>query len=137
TAAPGRAPGAADDFRRTYGDIRRVVAVIVSAPEFYARSAVRAKVKSPYQLVASTYRVMGGIPDSGARSVNLSQGLGQQLWGRQTPDGWPDNGQSWLNTGALLGRINFGTNVAAGRIPGIPKRDSVGLSLASPEFQRR
>jgi uncharacterized protein (DUF1800 family) len=136
-APPALVSRVAAEFTRTDGDIRRVLAVIVSAPEFYAKSAVRAKVKSPYELVASAYRAMGGVPDTGARSVNLPQQLGQQLWGRQTPDGWPDNGQSWLNTGAMLARINFGTNVVAGRIPGISKRDSVGLALASPEFQRR
>ncbi|MEP6766548.1 MAG: DUF1800 family protein, partial [Gemmatimonadaceae bacterium] len=85
----------------------------------YAKSAVRAKVKTPYELVASTYRAMQGIPDSVARSINLTQQLGQQLYGRLTPDGWPDNGGSWMNTGTMLQRINFGTNAAAGRIPGI------------------
>ena len=110
---------AAAEFTRTDGDIRRVMAVIVSAPEFYARAAVRAKVKTPYQLVVSAYRAMNGVPDSAARSVNLATQLGQPLYGHLTPEGWPDEAASWMNTGAMLARINFGTNVGAGRIPGI------------------
>ncbi len=110
---------AAAEFTRTDGDIRRVMAVIVASPEFYAKAAVRAKVKTPYQLVASAYRAMRGVPDSGAKSINLVQGLGQQLYGHLTPEGWPDEAKSWMNTGAMLARINFGTNVGAGRIPGI------------------
>ena len=86
---------------------------------FYRKSSMRAKVKTPYELVASTYRVLLGAPDTAGRSIQLSAQLGQQLYGHQTPDGWPDDAQSWMNTGAVLARINFGTNVAAGRIPGI------------------
>lgn len=119
SAPPALVAKAAAEFMRTDGDIRRVMAVIVSAPEFYAKSAVRAKVKTPYQLVASAYRAMGGVPDSAARSVNITAQLGQQLYGHLTPEGWPDEAKSWMNTGAMLSRINFGTNVGAGRIPGI------------------
>lgn len=130
SAPPSLVAKAAAEFTRSDGDIRRVMAVIVSAPEFYAKAAVRAKVKTPYQLVASTYRAMGGIPDSTARSVNLTQQLGQQLYGHLTPEGWPDEARSWMNTGSMLARINFGTNVGAGRVLGIVPASwaaSVGL----------
>ncbi|MEP6832145.1 MAG: DUF1800 domain-containing protein [Gemmatimonas sp.] len=119
SAPPALVAKAAAEFTRSDGDIRRVMAVIVSAPEFYAKSAVRAKVKTPYELVASAYRAMGGVPDSGAKSVNLTQQLGQQLYGHLTPEGWPDVAGAWMNTGSMLARINFGTNVGAGRVVGI------------------
>ena len=119
SATPALVKRAADMYLKSDGDIRRVLALIVSSPEFYAKAAVHAKVKTPYELVASTYRAMQGIPDSVGRSINLTQQLGQQLYGHLTPDGWPDNGGSWLNTGSMLQRINFGSNVGAGRIPGI------------------
>lgn len=110
---------AAEMFLKTDGDIRQVMAVIVSSPEFYGKAAFRAKVKTPYELVASTYRVMQGTPDTLARSVQLAAQLGQPLYGHLTPDGWPDVADAWMNSGAMLSRINFGSNVAAGRIPGI------------------
>ena len=136
SAPPALVNRAAAMYLKTDGDIRSVLAVIVSSPEFYAKAAVRAKVKTPYELVASTYRAMQGIPDTVARSINLTQQLGQQLYGHLTPEGWPDNAGSWMNTGSMLQRINFGSNVAAGRIPGItiarwePGAKLKGVSLA-------
>jgi hypothetical protein len=44
------------------------------------------------------------------------------VFGRQTPDGWPETGDEWINTGAILNRINFGVAVAAGRLPGVSAR---------------
>ena len=120
TPPPALVDRAARAFASTDGDIRQVLAVIVSSPEFYSRAAVRAKVKTPYEVVASTYRVLGGTPDTLGRSVNLAAVLGQPMWGHLTPDGWPDVADAWMNTGSVLSRINFGSDVAAGRVPGIP-----------------
>ena len=110
---------AAAEFQRTDGDIRAVMAVIVSSPEFYSRSAYGAKVKEPLSLIVSTYRALGGHPDTLGRTAQLAARLQQPLWGRLTPDGWPDDATTWMNTGAILQRIRFGIDVAAGRIPGI------------------
>ena len=109
---------AARTFVRTDGDIREVVRTIVTSPEFFSRAAYRAKVKTPFELVASALRVMGASPDTTPRSVQVVARLGQPTFGRQTPDGWPDHGDAWMNTGAILNRINFGLALAAGRIPG-------------------
>ncbi len=119
TAPPELVRRVAATFLQTNGDIREMMAVIVSSPEFYRKSSFRAKVKTPYEVVASTYRAMGGIPDTLARSIQYAAQLGQQLYGHLTPDGWPDVADAWMNTGAVLNRINFGANVAAGRIVGI------------------
>ena len=119
TAPPALVQRAADVFATTDGDIRQVLAAIVSSPEFYGKASVRAKVKTPYELVASTYRVMRGRPDTAARSVQLAASLGQQIYGHLTPDGWPDFADAWMNAGAVLARINFGSSVAAGRVFGI------------------
>ena len=130
TAPPELVRRVADAFVRTDGDIRQVMAVIVSSPEFYRKATFRAKVKTPYEVVASTYRAMGGIPDTAARSIQYAAQLGQQLYGHLTPDGWPDMADAWMNTGAVLNRINFGSNVAAGRVPGIViNRWAPGLTL--------
>ena len=129
----------AAEFSRTGGDIRRALALLVSSPEFYARSAVRAKVKTPYQLVASTFRALGTAPDSTGRAVGQLPALGQPLFGRQTPDGWPDDGVSWLNTGAMLTRINFVVRAASGTLPGsgVKASEHVSKVLVEPAFQRR
>ncbi len=119
TPPPALVQRAAAEFLRTDGDVRQVLALIVASPEFYTRASVHSKVKTPYELVASTYRVLQGRPDTAGRSVQLAATLGQPLYGHLTPDGCPDEAKAWMNTGAVLSRINFGSNVAAGRVLGI------------------
>jgi len=119
SAPPALVARVAETFTRTDGDIRQVMATLVSSPELYQRAVFRAKVKTPYELVISAYRATAGIPDTAGRSVQLVAQLGQPMFGRLTPDGWPDDAESWMNTGAVLNRINFGSNVAAGRVVGI------------------
>ena len=105
-------------FTKTDGDIRETVRCIVTSPEFFSRSAYHAKVKTPFEVVASALRAMNAQPDTTPRTAQLVARLGQPIFGRQTPDGWPDRGDAWMNTGAILNRINFGLALAAGRVPG-------------------
>lgn len=109
---------ASEAFRATDGDLRAVVRTIVTSPEFFSRSAYRAKVKSPFEVVVSAARAVGGRADTTAATAQVVARLGQPIFGRQSPDGWPERGSEWMNTGAILGRINFGLAVAANRLPG-------------------
>lgn len=109
---------AAEVFRKTDGDLREVVRTIVTSPEFFSRAAYRAKVKSPFEVVVSAVRAVGGAPDSTAASSQAVARLGQPIYGHQAPNGWPETGEAWMNTGAILSRINFGLAVAANRLPG-------------------
>jgi hypothetical protein len=105
-------------FSKTDGDIRETVRCIVTSPEFFSRSAYRVKVKTPFEVVASALRAVGAQPDATPRTAQVVARLGQPIYGRQTPDGWPDRADAWMNTGAILNRINFGLSVAAGQLPG-------------------
>ena len=109
---------AAATFRRSDGDIRETVRTIVTSPEFLSRAAYRAKVKTPFELVVSAARALGGEADTTPRTAQLIARLGQPIFGHQAPDGWPQTGSAWMNTGAILNRINFGLAVAANRLPG-------------------
>ena len=109
---------AALTFMKTDGDIREVVRTIVTSPEFFSRAAYRSKVKSPFELVASALRAVGAQPDTTMRSAQMVGFLGAPIFGHQAPNGWPETGESWMNSGAILNRINFGVTVAAGRLPG-------------------
>ena len=108
----------AQTFTKTDGDIRETVRCVITGPEFFSRAAYRAKVKTPFELVASALRAVNAEPDTTPRTAQLVARLGQPIFGRQTPDGWPDRGDAWMNTGAILNRINFGLALAAGQIPG-------------------
>ena len=105
-------------FTTSDGDIRETVRCIVTSPEFFSRAAYRAKVKSPFEVVASALRAVNAAPDTTPRTAQIVARLGQPIFGRQTPDGWPDRADAWMNTGAILNRINFGLVLASGRIPG-------------------
>jgi hypothetical protein len=109
---------AARTFTATNGDIREVVRTIVTSPEFFSRTAYRAKVKSPFELVTSALRAVGAEADTTMRSVQNLAFLGQPVFGHQAPNGWPEKGDEWMNSGAILNRINFGLGLAAGRFPG-------------------
>jgi uncharacterized protein (DUF1800 family) len=129
---------AARTFLRTDGDIREVVRTIVTSPEFFAASAYHSKVKSPFEVVASTARALGAQADTTPRTALAVAYLGQPIFGHQDPNGWPETGESWMNTGAILTRINFGMAAAAGRLPGISVRGMAGadsLQHAAREVQ--
>ena len=62
------------------------------------------------------------------------------MFGRQTPDGWPDRAEDWVNAGAMVNRVNFGLTLASGRVPGVNVgsiNPMVAAMLSTPEFQRR
>jgi uncharacterized protein (DUF1800 family) len=105
-------------FTRTDGDIRECLRTIFRSPEFFSRAAYKAKVKSPYELVVSALRAVGAQPDSTPRTAQMIAKLGEPLYGHLAPNGYPERGDAWINTGAILARINFGLVVAAGRVPG-------------------
>lgn len=116
---PALVARAANTFRRTNGDIRETVRTIVTSAEFFSADAYRAKVKSPFELVVSTLRAMQAPADATARTAQLVARLGQPIFGHQAPNGYPDTGEAWMNTGAILNRINFGITVASDRVPGV------------------
>jgi uncharacterized protein (DUF1800 family) len=109
---------AAQVYLRTDGDIREVLRAIITSPEFFSQQAFRSKVKSPFEVVVSAMRALNAAPDSTPRTAQIIAYLGQPIFGHQAPNGWPETGESWMNTGAILNRINFGMAAAAGRLPG-------------------
>jgi uncharacterized protein (DUF1800 family) len=109
---------AAQTYLRTDGDIREVVRSIVTSPEFFSERAYHSKVKSPFEVVVSTARALDATPDSTVRTALAVAYLGEPVFGHRDPNGWPETGDAWMNTGAILNRINFGLAVAANRLPG-------------------
>ena len=129
---------AAATFLKTDGDIRETLRTIITSPEFFAQPAFRSKVKSPFEVVASAMRAMNAPPDSTPRTAQAVAFLGEPIYGHQAPNGWPETADAWMNTGAILNRINFGMAVAAGRLPGVNTSAIPGLDTlrkASPAKQ--
>jgi uncharacterized protein (DUF1800 family) len=113
---------AAQVYLRTDGDIREVLRAIITSPEFFSQRTFHSKVKTPFEVVVSALRSLNAAPDSTPRTAQVIAFLGQPIFGHQAPNGWPETGDAWMNTGAILNRINFGMAAAAGRLPGVDFR---------------
>ncbi len=138
SAPPALVERAAQTYLRTDGDIAEVMRTIIMSPEFNSRAAYRAKVKTPFELVASVLRVMNAAPDTTQTTVQLLTQLGQPIFGHLTPEGWPDQGAAWMNTGALLNRLNLANRVGTNQLPNITLakwKPGQALLEMSPEQQ--
>lgn len=109
------------------GDIRQVLITMVSSPEFWKKEAVRAKTKSPFELAVSAVRSLNADIVMPYQLYNWIDKMGQKIYFYQAPTGFPHKGQYWINTGALLNRMNFGLALASQRIPGV-KIDLLALN---------
>jgi uncharacterized protein (DUF1800 family) len=109
---------AAERFRQTDGDIREVVRTIVTSPEFFSAEANRAKVKTPFEFVVSAVRATGVDLASALPLVQTLRDLGMPLYMCQPPTGYADRADAWVNTGALLNRMNFAVALSSGRMRG-------------------
>jgi uncharacterized protein (DUF1800 family) len=108
----------AETFSKSDGDIRQVLAVIFTSPEFYSRDHYRSKVKKPFDLVVSSLRATGAQTMVHPKILLSLRSMGESLYGCQPPTGYAETADAWINTGALLERFNFATELAADRIPG-------------------
>jgi len=108
----------AQTFLKTDGDIREVLKAIFFSPEFNSAEAYRAKVKRPFELAISAVRTLGADTNGGPAFHQWIARMGQPLYGFQTPNGYSDVAENWVNTGALLERMNFGLALVTNRIGG-------------------
>jgi uncharacterized protein (DUF1800 family) len=107
-------------FTETDGDLREVIRAIVTSPEFFAAAARRAKVKSPFEFVVSAARAVDAQPTTVRPLVAALRELGMPLYLCQPPTGYGDRADAWVNTGALLNRMNVAVALTgSGRMGGI------------------
>ncbi len=109
----------AKTFRETDGDIRAVMTTMLDSPEFFSQGAYRAKVKTPLELVASAARATGAQVDFAIPMAMQIAQLGQPLYRKIEPTGYSSANSEWVNSAALLARMNFALALAANRLPGV------------------
>jgi uncharacterized protein (DUF1800 family) len=107
----------ADAFTKSKGDIKTTLRAIFTDEEFFAADNYHAKIKTPFELTISAIRTLGAETNGGQVQAMLAK-MGEQLYGYQAPTGYPDTAEDWVNTGALLERMNFAVALAANQIPG-------------------
>src|SRR3989475_4424981 len=109
---------AAATFLKTDGSIRETLRAIITAPEFFSPAAYRAKVRTPFEYVAAALRILNAETDVDPALPDWTRRMGQPVFGRITPDGYPDRSDQWLSAGAMLERLNFASALARNRIKG-------------------
>lgn len=104
-------------YLATGGDIREVLATMFSSPEFWDPGCYRAKFKSPYQYVISCVRATGIQVRNYRPLYGTMQLLGHRLYGCQTPNGYSNTRDAWLNPDGMMMRLSFATALASGSLP--------------------
>jgi len=156
---------AAARFSSTGGDLREVMRTILTAKEFRSPRTYDARVKTPYEFIVSAVRASGADVQDARPLVRALQQLAMPLYQCQPPTGYRDSADAWVNTGALVNRMNFAAALASNQLRGIVIADpmvvrtvvdpelsestratiaradspaqALALTLAAPEFQRR
>jgi uncharacterized protein (DUF1800 family) len=105
-------------FARSKGDIKTTLRALFTDKEFFAPETYRAKIKTPFELAVSSIRTLGGQTNANQAMVAMLTKLGEVPYGYQAPTGYPDTAEDWVNTGALLERLNFAVAISSNRIPG-------------------
>jgi uncharacterized protein (DUF1800 family) len=108
----------AKTFEKSKGDIRAVVTAMIYSPEFWSRAAFRAKVKTPFELVASTARALGADVDQPLQLAQWVARIGEPLYQCLTPNGYSGKAVAWVSTGALLNRVNFAVALTSNKVRG-------------------
>jgi uncharacterized protein (DUF1800 family) len=154
----------ASTFTKSNGDLRAVMTVLLESKEFRAPDVERVKIKNPFEFIVSSLRATGATIDDARPLVRSMQQLGMPLYQCQPPTGYKDSADTWVNTGALVNRMNVALTLTSGRTPGVivpvaaepialvgevsdttratiakaqTPPQAMALALGSPEFQRR
>jgi hypothetical protein len=98
-------------LRDGHYEIAPLLETIFLSKDFYSPASVGTQIKSPVQMVISTYRKLGLADVPGVPDFNSATGaLGQLLFRPPTVAGWAQ-GRSWVTPGLLLERGNFARDV--------------------------
>jgi uncharacterized protein (DUF1800 family) len=118
TPPPALVNRMAETFQSSDGDIKAVLRTMIWSPEFWSREAYRAKIKTPFELVVSAVRALGTDVDTPMPLVQWVGRIGEPLYQCQPPTGYSDKADTWVNTGALLNRMNYSLALAGNKMRG-------------------
>jgi uncharacterized protein (DUF1800 family) len=150
-----------DSFRKSDGDLKLLATTLVDSEEVWR--APPSKIRSPYEYLVATGRLIGQIPDDPSRYLGGLNLLGQPLWTPAGPNGFPDSNAAWAAPEGMKLRLEIAAQVASRVSENVDPRDllelvaanaasaetrrtieraesrqqALALLLMSPEFQRR
>ena len=120
---------AATAFRRTAGDIKAVLRVLILDGLAGPAPQTQPKFKRPGQFVVSALRALNAETDGGEELQGYLLRMGQPYYGWPTPDGFPDRSAPWQ--GSLLPRWQFSLALTRGEIAGTHAELPQGLAPAA------
>lgn len=101
-------------------DLKDFLRTLFLSKDFYDTASVATRIKSPVDLVITTYRKLGLTSVPGTPDFNVVTGiLGQRLMHPPTVAGWPQ-GRNWITPALLFERGNFILDVMYPNIAFIP-----------------
>jgi uncharacterized protein (DUF1800 family) len=109
----------AESFLTTDGDIKEVLRTMVNSREFWSPAVYRKKMKTPLEFVASAIRATGTQLQNPQPIVQALNKMGMPLYQMQPPTGYSTKAEAWMNSDALLDRLNFSVSLASGNMGGV------------------
>jgi uncharacterized protein (DUF1800 family) len=123
----------AETFLKSDGDIKAVLKTMFQSPEFWAPEAYRAKVKTPFEFVVSSLRATGAQIDTPVAVIQQLNKMGEPLYGAQPPTGYSMKAETWVNSSALLNRMNYALALGTGKLPGVQSDSQQVLGADGPQ----
>ena len=126
-----------DVFRSTDGDLKALTITLVDSDE--AWRAPLNKLRSPYEFLVATGRLLAQVPDDPGRYLAGLNALGQPLWSPAGPNGFADTNAAWAAPEGMKLRLDISAQIASRLPPNIDPRDLMELALAdavSPETRQ-
>ncbi|MCC8947653.1 DUF1800 family protein [Bradyrhizobium sp. Arg62] len=126
-----------DTFTKTDGDLRALATALVQSSE--AWQAPLTKMRSPYEFLVASGRLLARNPEDPSRYLNGLNVLGQPLWSPAGPNGFPDTAAAWAAPEGIKLRLDISAQVASQLADRFDPRDLLELiaaDAASPETRR-
>src|SRR5580698_375397 len=105
-------------FLETNGDIRSVLSTMLTSKEFLSQGAYQAKVKTPFEMIVSSVRATGAQVNYAFPLAKRIEDLGQPLYRKLEPTGYSNANAEWINSAALLARMNFALDLTQNKVQG-------------------
>jgi uncharacterized protein (DUF1800 family) len=126
-----------DVFVKSDGDLRALSTTLVDSDE--AWRAPLTKMRSPYEFLVATGRLLARIPEDPGQYLGGLNLLGQPLWSPAGPNGFPDTNAAWAAPEGMKLRLDIAAQVASKLGGNIDPRDLLELAAAdaaSPDTRR-